>query len=115
MICSVPKCGEESGSHVICPFHRKSFRRLSKTRQRSILALWHDFVCEKGQQPDGRYECFHCERYFDREEVCGDHWPKSKGASPQTKFDVEAGVPCCKDCNRSDNPARFSHDELSRV
>lgn len=73
---------------------------------------WHDKVVEKGRTDltttEGKplYLCFHCKALFTREYVCGDHWPRSKGARPDLKLDPDAGVCCCMTCNVSNSPTR---------
>ena len=112
-LCAVHECGEDPRGAVICSFHRKHLRSLSKYRQKELWKLWHTLVCEKSFNPNlEKYQCFHCKLWFDREEVCGDHWPASKASRPCERFNVEAGVCCCKNCNRSDNPLRNHESPL---
>lgn len=85
------------------PNRKKAKARRDRTRKREDI-LWHELVCERARVTiDGvdRFKCFHCERLFPREYVCGDHWPKTKGHNPRVRHDPYAGVCCCKECNVS--------------
>lgn len=101
MICAIPSCGTESGSHVICVYHRRNFRALSKYMQKKILVRLHDLVCERD-----RNICRHCEVPFPRKYVCADHFPVTKGSDVTIKFDVDACVCSCMRCNLSNAPLR---------
>lgn len=115
MLCCVPYCEGESGSNVICSIHRKDFKKLTGYRKTQIMNLWHDIVVARSYDAEiDRYICQLCHRPFIREAICGDHI-ESKGSAHHRKFDVTNGRACCKDCNRSDNPNRFSKDELTRI
>lgn len=71
------------------------------------MLVWHEAVCERARNPDdGLYRCFHCEKHFPRDEVCGDHFPHTRGARPDLKYDPDNGVCSCMPCNTSGSPDR---------
>jgi len=91
----------------------KKLRARRKAENSVRMLEWHNEVVERarvsliGFMTSGDlYECFHCEKLFPRNEVCGDHWPHTKGARPDLKYDVRNGRCTCRSCNRSDNPNR---------
>ena len=88
---------------------QKQKRQARRIADKMKMLIWHNTVCNRAMEmTDGMpmYRCFHCDTLFFRNEVCGDHFPHSRGARPDLKFDPNNGVCCCKDCNRSDNPKR---------
>lgn len=98
-------CAEKSYPNILCKLCRKNFKKLTKDKQRRIWNVWHRIVCEKGRVGD-KYICSYCKKPFDKDSICGDH-VLTKGSRPDLKFSILNGVPCCMDCNRSDNPNRF--------
>jgi hypothetical protein len=91
-------CGIASRTSLVCQSCR---RYLSPDQETRLMKQWHTAVCEQAKQPDGTYKCFHCGDPFDRDMVCGDHWPHTKGARPDLRFDVKNGVCSCAECNTS--------------
>src|SRR4051812_23923423 len=84
-------------------------KRRRDDKQRMIE--WHNTVLKGGRvliNCQTMYLCFHCLRIFPRNMVCGDHWPHSRGARPDLKYDPANGVCSCMECNRSDHPNRSS-------
>lgn len=107
MNCLISLCREDPGTHIICAMHRKGYRHMSQYMKDKIMKAWHGAVCMKGYDAEkDQYICYHCGYFFSRDAVCGDHFPKSKGADPANKFNIDSGVCCCMNCNRSDNPTR---------
>jgi hypothetical protein len=80
-----------------------------------VLILWHQLVCEPYREGE-RYRCHHCGNLFERNEVCGDHFPTAKGVSRENKFNTLNGVCSCMRCNQSDSKTRrLSLQELSQA
>lgn len=97
-------CSQECGTKLVCDSCRL---RLTQRERELLTGLWHDEVCEQAFNPFAeRYKCFHCSLFFPRNEVCGDHWPHTKGARPDLRFDVSNGVCSCAGCNTSGNRNR---------
>lgn len=97
-------CGSECGTKLVCESCRI---RLSERERELLTELWHDEVCKKAHDDLAeRYKCYHCSLFFLREEVCGDHFPHTKGARPDLRFDVANGVCSCAGCNTSGNRKR---------
>jgi hypothetical protein len=98
-------CQAPSGWSLVCEDCR---RRLTPSQERRIMGIWHALMREKGRDPidPSSFWCFHCEQQFSEDEVCGDHWPHSRGARIGLRFDTRNGVPCCKACNTSGSPHR---------
>jgi hypothetical protein len=72
-----------------------------------IIRLWHALIVYRSYSPArDRFQCFHCGGWFTRQEVCGDHFPHTKGSRPDLRYDLENGV--CSDmmCNVSNAPTR---------
>lgn len=97
-------CRKESGTSLICEICRI---QLSDYQKETLTKLWHDEVCNKAYDDMAeRFKCFHCGLYFVREECCGDHWPDTKAAAPDLRWDVSAGVCSCGPCNSGGNGKR---------
>lgn len=111
MICCIPKCGVDSGLHVICPFHRKTFRQLSDAMQRHVWTVLHVLV--RGY--DEMVKCFHCEKPFPYDQICADHFPLTKGADPANKFRPDRCVPSCAMCNTSGNVNRKNPNDYMHL
>lgn len=92
-------CGADSGSSLVCPVCRRS---LAGSLQRKVTVLWHDTIVSRAFDPARKlYRCFHCQKWFPRNKVCGDHWPNTKASRPDLRYDVSAGVCSCAFCNTS--------------
>jgi hypothetical protein len=80
---------------------------LTPYQQKVLTILWHDIICERAYVSAAeRYRCHHCWLYFFRSQVCGDHWPHTKAARPDLRFDITNGVCACAGCNTSGNKKR---------
>lgn len=97
------KCGEPSGTLLV---HHDCRKLLTAAEHRRLTEFWHNIVCDRAREPDGRRRCFHCGGLFGRVYVCGDHFPVTKGADEAVRFDVAAGVCSCRPCNTSGNSHR---------
>lgn len=98
------QCQILSGTSLVCGNCR---RFLTDGEKERLTLLWHEVVVAKGYDPaKDRYACHHCGYWFSRDEVCGDHWPMTKGAAPELRFDVGNGVCSCSGCNTSGNSHR---------
>lgn len=90
------------------PFAKTDYRRQKARRKRDrklSLIEWHELVCERAREGT-KYRCHHCQNLFDRDRVCGDHYPYSRGARPDLLLDPENGVCSCGPCNTSNAPTR---------
>lgn len=95
--CSI--CGEDSGTRLVCESCRT---RMSPSQQKRVTIAWHNVICEAARDPlSGLYICFHCQMPFERNRVCGDHFPDTKAAAPELRYDVTAGKCSCAGCNTS--------------
>lgn len=73
---------------------------MRKREAKKLHDAWREAVIEKGREGE-RYRCFHCKKPFDRDQICADHWPRTKGNSPHLRYDVDNGQPSCQTCNTS--------------
>lgn len=67
---------------------------------------WHNLIVSKAPHAGDYYQCFHCEKFYPRNQVCGDHFPHTKGSRPDLRYDVNNGVCSCAKCNVSNAPTR---------
>lgn len=103
MICKLKDCGAESGDNLVCDFCRQNVLRAGVSKK--IMIEWHNIICEEYSIGD-MCLCFHCGVLYPRNEVCGDHFPYTKGARPDLRFNVKNGRCCCASCNTSGNKNR---------
>lgn len=90
------ECGA-IGYSLVCTPCRKFLKTSNKAK---YTKEWHDIIVGDNRK------CFHCEKEFDRELLCGDHFWATKGARPDLRYDTRVGVPCCAQCNTSGSPNR---------
>ena len=90
-------CSEPSGYSLVCDNCRP---KLSISQSKRIMNIWHGLIRLKGEV-DGAYQCFHCEEIKEEHQICGDHFPYTKGSRPDLKFDIRNGRPSCQFCNTS--------------
>lgn len=98
------ECGVPSGTSLVC---RDCRRHLTKYRARQLIELWHEIIVARAHDPKtDRYQCFHCKDWFEKDMVCGDHFPVSKGSDENVRYDILAGKCSCRRCNTSGSPFR---------
>lgn len=86
---------ESIGTKTLCDFCTK---HATQGLKRRAIQLWHETVCTSSK-------CYHCERYFPVDMICGDHFI-TKGSRPDLKYDIRNGVPTCQECNTSGSKYR---------
>ena len=89
--------------------NRKREKARRKAEHKKKLIELHNIVCERAKRMLGTHEffkCFHCNQYFFRDEVCADHFPDTKAARPEIRYDPDACVCSCMACNTSGNKNR---------
>src|ERR1051326_5661401 len=93
------RCGVPSETLLICEDCRPE---LTAFELKKYTILWHDIIVARSYDPKrDQYQCFHCEDWFSRNRVCGDHFPDTKAAKPEIRFDILAGVCSCMEDNTS--------------
>lgn len=91
------KCGEPSGTLLV---HHECRKFLLPSEHRRLTILWHHCVIDTAYDAArDEYQCHHCRRWFPRNMVIGDHFPVTKGADENVRFDVSKGVCSCSGCN----------------
>lgn len=105
MICCLKDCETESGDNVICMYHVKIFRSLPYRDKRHVWDIYHRIIC--GNPSEGDYvQCYHCKKPKPWDMICADHI-KTKGSSPELKFNINNAQPACAICNSNSNLRTF--------
>ena len=113
-----PSRNGAKGSGILFPKgnYKKASRQRKAQRKRDDIEF-SNLVCERAKviadcypAPfiQEKYRCFHCEKLFDRNEICADHFPVPKSILHSwERYDPKRAVPSCKLCNASNNPNRL--------
>ena len=98
------KCGTPSGTSLVC---RNCRHDLTDSEKKEFIIVWHEIIVARSFDPKrNKHQCHHCQLWFVREKVCGDHFPHTKGARPDLRFDILNGVTSCAGCNTSGSKHR---------
>ncbi len=98
--CQVKGCLNDSGRSMVCDQCRKT---MNPNQKKKMTELWHDIICTK-EEFGGK--CFHCNRSYERDQLAGDHWPFTKAARPDLRYNIDNGRPTCAGCNTSGSKYR---------
>jgi hypothetical protein len=102
MICEVLNCGLEAGNSLACVRCRKY---MGKAQKKHIHDMWRRIGVEKGRIGE-MYKCHHCEQMFPRDMVTSDHYPYTRGARPDLRYNIYNSVCSCQLCNTSGTDTR---------
>ena len=89
------ECKGEAGLSLVCESCR---RTMTNYKFKKATIAWHNEITEAAREGD-MYRCFHCTMLFERNRVCGDHFPYSKARRPDLRFDLRNGQTSCMACN----------------
>lgn len=89
-------CENKSGYSLLC---KACIKVAPKSVKNKALKAWHERICE------GSSQCFHCEKWFPRDMLCGDHLI-TRASMPSLKYDIRVGRRSCASCNTSGNQNR---------
>ncbi len=89
---------------------KKQLKSRKDRERKALMNDWHEAAINEAPmkiiEGQMRFECYHCEKYFPREYLIGDHWPHTRGARKDLILDPRNRKASCGPCNVSNNPNR---------
>lgn len=108
LACHFTGCTDPSGTSILCTFHR---RNLTTYQAKKYMALLRELVIERDRQGNF-FQCVHCEEMYTLEFATLEHFPYSRGARPDLKYDLKNCHLSCARCQVSNAPTRKRPSEF---